>query len=73
MDEQNENARRTKARAGEYAPGELWTEVSPGIFVAASRTPKSEEQVRTYEKELAHARIVAAEGHISFRNAAPAG
>ena len=63
MCDKNENAQRTKARAEGYAPGELWLEVSPGIFTAASRVPKSEEQIRTYEKELIHARIIAAEGH----------
>jgi hypothetical protein len=53
MAEQNENARRAKARAGEYAPGELWTEVSPGIFAAASRAP---EAVGCHQEQGLHVR-----------------
>jgi hypothetical protein len=66
MDKQNENAQRAKVRAEEYAPGENWIEMSPGICMAASRAPKSAEQVKTLEKEMEHARILAGGGHAVY-------
>ncbi|MDR0719200.1 MAG: hypothetical protein LBF78_06145 [Treponema sp.] len=66
MDYKNINAERAKNRAGEYAPGEIWVEVFSSIFMAAGRTPKSAEQIKTLEKEMIQARILAANGHTVY-------
>jgi hypothetical protein len=44
----------------------MWVEEAPGIHIAASRVPRSPEQVEIYEKELAQARILAALGHTVY-------
>lgn len=66
MCDQTENAQKAKTRAEEYAPGEQWMEVSAGIFVAASRKPKSERQFQVLEQELVQARLLVAHGHIVY-------
>jgi hypothetical protein len=57
---------RALQRAHELFPDEVWLEVSPGVHLAASRRPKSDEQIRTLEKELEHAQIIAADGHTVY-------
>jgi hypothetical protein len=63
MDILNKEAQRAMEKARERAPGELWLEVSPGIFMASGRTPKSERQAEILEKELEQASLLAAQGH----------
>jgi hypothetical protein len=52
--------------ASELFPGELWSEVAPGIHIASGRVPRSVDQVEIFEKELAQARILAALGHCVY-------
>jgi hypothetical protein len=66
MKNQIENALKAKAFAEEKAPGEEWIEIDPGVYLAASRIPKSGEQIRTLEKEIDHARILAKGGHTVY-------
>jgi hypothetical protein len=49
--------------ADKLFPGEVWVEVAPGIHIATSRIPRSQDQVVIFEKELAQARILATLGH----------
>lgn len=66
MNNQTDNAIKAKEQAGVYAPDELWMEISPGIFIAASRNPKSERQAQVLEIELDQARILAARSHTVY-------
>jgi hypothetical protein len=66
MDLYSEIARKAREQAGERAPGELWLEVSPGIYMASSRTPRSERQAEVLKTELEHARILVAQGHTVY-------
>jgi hypothetical protein len=58
--------RKKKASAEERYPGENWIELYPGIYLAASRTPKSGEQERILAKEFDHALILAEGGHTVY-------
>jgi hypothetical protein len=66
MEKQTENAQKARACAMEKAPGENWIEISAGIYLAAGRRPKSDEQVKTLEKEITHAQILAHNGHTVY-------
>jgi hypothetical protein len=61
--QQPANAQRTREKAASLYRNEKWNNYAPGIYIAESRMPKSAEQVKILEKELDHARIMAAYGH----------
>ncbi|MDR1901916.1 MAG: hypothetical protein LBQ88_06525 [Treponema sp.] len=62
----NNNSRKSLNLAVELFPGEVWTEIAPSIHLAGSRSPHSEEQARILEKEIAQARLLAAQGHAVY-------
>jgi hypothetical protein len=66
MDEQAINAQKAKALADERAPGEIWLELDPEIYIAASRVPKSERQAQILEREREQARVLTAAGHTVY-------
>lgn len=66
MNDQNEKAQKAKTRAEEYAPGEVWTAIIPGLYLAASRNPVSERQSEVLEQEIAQARILITQGHTVY-------
>lgn len=59
-------AQKAREQATRLYPNEKWNEYAPGIYIAESRMPKSAEQVKTLEKELAQAQILAAMGHTVY-------
>lgn len=66
MNSQTWRAQKAKLMAEERVPGELWTEVSPGIYIAAGRIPKSERQAQVLGIELDQAHILAGLGHTVY-------
>jgi len=66
MEMQESNARKSAARAALLFPNEQWTEVSPGIYLVASRRPVSSNQFEVLEKELSHARLLTVRGSVIY-------
>ena len=66
MDQHADNAQRAKAEAEHRYPFEIWRELEEGIFIAGSREPRSNNQEKILEKELAQARILAAQGSVIY-------
>jgi len=60
------NVQSTQELASSLFPGERWINIDQHIFRAASRTPRSRNQSKILEKELAQARILTALGHIVY-------
>jgi hypothetical protein len=66
MAENKDNEKEALNLAVELFSGEVWTKIAPGIHLAGSRSPHSEEQARILEKEIAQARLLAAQGHAVY-------
>jgi hypothetical protein len=60
------NALKAQELAGRLFPGAAWIQIDQGVYLASSRAPRSEDQTRILEKELAQARILAAQGHTVY-------
>jgi hypothetical protein len=53
-----ENARKASDKAKTLFPDETWVQISERVFMARSRTPKSDEQQEVLAKELVQARLL---------------
>jgi hypothetical protein len=60
------NAQSTQELASRLFPNEKWINVDQHIFMAASRSPRSRNQSKILEKELAQARILTALCHTVY-------
>jgi hypothetical protein len=58
LDSERENALKVFDKAKSLFPCEAWIQVSERIFMAESRTPKSDEQREVLAKELIQARLL---------------
>jgi len=60
------NAQNAQVLAFRLFPGEKWISIDQHIFMAASRSPRSRNQSKILEKEIAQARILTALGHTVY-------
>jgi len=61
-----DNDQKSAALASRLFPGERWIPAGQGIYFAASREPRSNNQAKVFEKELAQARILAGQGAVVY-------
>ena len=60
------NAQNAQVLAFRLFPGEKWISIDQHIFMATSRAPRSRNQSKILEKEIAQARILTALGHTVY-------